>query len=534
MTEIFISYARSTEEQAQVIAEALRGHGFGVWRDDQLPAHGAYAEVIEERLKSAKAVLVIWSSEAVKSQWVRAEADMARASGRLVQLSIDGATPPLPFNQIQCVELTGWNGDPDAVGWRKAVASLSELLGRAAAGDPPAPLPLPSKPSIAVMPFANLSGDPEQDYFADGMVVEIVTTLSRIKSIFVIASGSSLSLKGRGCSPQQASRLLGVRYVLEGNVRKAGGRVRIAVQLIDANDGAQIWTERFEDTLEDVFELQDKVALSVAAVIGPAVREAEIRRASARPTENVGSYELYLRALPLLSKRELADLQTALDLLNRAIALDPDYASALADAAFCHYLMNLYGWSDDPERSRREGIALAHRALKAAGQDAEVLANAARSVAGLEMDNEAAIALIDRAIALNPGSATAWLFSAALRLWTGEVDLAIEHLEVSMRLDPVGPDRASQIGNMARARFHQGRFAEAVALSKEAGRMAESPTGHAYLAACYGHLGEIGAARKALARYRELSQQPVETFASTFIHEPGQLKMFLDGIALAA
>jgi adenylate cyclase len=532
MTEIFISYARSTEQQARMIAEALRGHGFAVWRDDELPAHRAYADVIEERLNSAKAVLVIWSSEAVRSQWVRAEADVARTAGRLVQLSIDGAVPPLPFNQIQCAELSGWNGDTDAAGWRKAVASIAELLGRSKA-ERQAPLPLPSKPSIAVMPFANLSGDPEQEYFADGMVVEIATALSRIKSIFTIASGSSLSFKGRTVGAQEAARELGVRYVLEGSVRKAGGRVRISVQLIDASDGAQIWTQRFEDTLEDIFDLQDKVALSAAAVIGPAVREAEIRRASARTTENMSSYELYLRALPKLRRRDSQDVLGGLELLNRAIALDPDYAAALAEAAFCHYLINLYGWTDDPESRRREGIALARRALASADQDAEVLANAARSVAGLEEDIDAGLALVERAIALNPGAASAWLFSAAMRLRLGDADVAVEHLETAMRLDPVGPDRASHVGNLAQARFQQGRFPEAVALLKEAGQARENPSFQAYLAASYGQLGLATEAAAALQRYQELSRQPIKVFARTFVRKPAALKLFLQGIAVA-
>lgn len=229
MADIFISYARSTEPQAKQIAEALRDLGYGVWRDDELPAHRAYNEVIEERLKAAGAVVVIWSADAVKSQWVRSEADRAREDGKLVQLTLDGARLPMPFDQIQCADLSGWNGDTAAAGWRKVVAGIGDLL--VDAKNEPAILtpPLPTKPSIAVLPFANLSGDPEQEYFADGMVVEIVASLSRVRSIFVIASGSGLSFKGKGLSPQEAARRLGVRYVLEGSVRKAGNRVRITV-----------------------------------------------------------------------------------------------------------------------------------------------------------------------------------------------------------------------------------------------------------------------------------------------------------------
>ena len=195
MAEIFISDAGATVDRAKQIADALRALGYGVWRDDESPAHRAYGEVIEQRLRSAKAVVVIWSASAVKSQWVRAEADLAREAGKLVELRIDGALLPLPFNQIQCADLTDWSGDADAPGWRKVTASIAELFSgesqlaevlEPASTSPPQ---APTKPSLAVLPFANLSGEADQEYFADGMVVEIVAALSRIKSIFVIASG---------------------------------------------------------------------------------------------------------------------------------------------------------------------------------------------------------------------------------------------------------------------------------------------------------------------------------------------------------
>src|SRR5579863_4792338 len=391
MSDVFISYARSTAKQANAAAEALRALGFSVWLDDELLAHHAYTHAIEEQLTAARAALVIWSTEAVKSEWVLSEANRAREDHKLVQLTVDGARLPMPFDQTQCADLAGWTGDAQAPGWRKVVASLAELIGGAAdRAAPPAPLPLPSKPSIAVMPFANLSGDREQEYFADGMVLEIVEALSRIGSIFVIASSSTLSFKGKAVSAQDAARQLGVRYVLEGSVRKAGGRVRIGVQLIDAADGAQIWTHRFEDTLEDVFALQDSVALAVAGKIEPTVMQAEIRRASARPTDNLSSYDLYLRAIPLRRTFDRADMLGALDLLSRAITLDPAFGPALALAANCHRIIVLNLWSDDLESHRRLGLELAHRALKAAGDDADVLASVAANVDFVEGDHEAA------------------------------------------------------------------------------------------------------------------------------------------------
>ena len=538
MSDVFISYARSTASRAQQVAEALRALGYSVWRDDELPAHRDYSEVIEERLKAAKAVVVVWCGQAVKSQWVRAEADIAREAGTLVQLSLDGAPLPMPFNRIQCADLKDWTGDLTASGWKKVAASVGELLHAAGASadalaGAPLPLPLPSKPSIAVMPFANLSGDPEQEYFADGMVDEITNALSRFKSLLVIASASTLSFKGKAVSPQQVGRLLGVRYLLDGSVRKAGSRVRISVKLIDAADGAQVWSERFDDTLEDVFDLQDKVALSVAGKIEPTIQAVDIRRAITRPTDSLGSYELYLRARALAANRDRTNTLAALELLDRAIALDPQYGVALSSAAYCHLLIVLYGWSDDPESHRHQGIELARRARKAQGDDAETLALVAGVVAGLGRDAAAAVDLIGRALALNPGNSNVSAVGGILYLNIGDLDAAVEHLETSMRLDPLSPVRFVRLGNLGRARFHQGRHAEAAALLKEATQLSGEPLYFAYLAAASAYLGETGAAREALDRSRALSPQPIATIVGASMLDPVQRKQIVDGIALA-
>ena len=534
MSDIFISYARSTATQAAAVADALRSLGYGVWSDDDLPAHRAYAEVIEERLAAAKAVVVIWSAEAARSEWVQSEADRARAERKLVQLTIDGAPLPMPFDRIQCADLAGWTGDVEAPGWRKVTASIAELIRGALAPAAPvavAPPPLPAKPSIAVMPFANLSGDPEQEYFADGMVEEIVTALSRVRSLFVIGSGSSLTLKG--VDPQEAARRLGVRYVLEGSVRKAAGRVRIAVKLVDASDGAQIWSRRFEDTLEDVFALQDEVALAVAGKIEPAVQQAEIGRASGRPTESMTSYDFYLRALTRLRTYAKAPMLEAVELAGRAIALDPEFSSALSLAALCHYMIAIYGWSDEPDEHRRAAIDLARRALKVAGDDATALSYAATIIAGVEGDHQGAVALVERAIAINPGSAEAWLVRGILQVRLGDPELAIQHLEQAMRLDPMGPSRPAQITWIGVARFRQQRFADVIALEKEAVQLTDVPIGYLYLAASYGHMGQPAAAREALARYRSLSPLPIDAYARSTIIDPAHLKLFLEGIGVA-
>jgi TolB-like protein len=532
MSDVFISYARSTAREAKAVAEALRGLGYSVWIDDDLPAHRTYSRVIEEQMMAAKAAVVIWSADAVQSEWVLSEANRAREDHKLVQVTTDRARLPMPFDTIQCADLAGWSGDMDAPGWRKVVASIADLVGGLAAASSvsDAPPPLPSKPSIAVMPFANLSGDPEQEYFADGMVEEIITALSRFKSIFVIGSGSTLSFKGKSVSPHEAGRQLGVRYVLEGSVRRAGARVRITAKLTDAEGGAQIWADRFEDTLDDIFALQDRVALSVGGVIEPAVRTAEVRRTARRPTENLGSYDLYLRAsgdfLSFVPEKALASLA----LMERAIELDPDFGPAMARAGqLCSFVFS-FGWSDDPRAYRRRGIALAHRAIEVAGDDADVLVTAASTIQTLERNLDSATTLIDRALELNPGASVVWYYSGMLQIALGEPDLAVQHLETARRLDPLSAMLPAQRQWTAIARFQQGRFAETVQLLSEIVRHVTSPLTPAFLAAAYGQLGMKSEAEGALALYREWTSTPIKLLARG---RPEHIKLFLDGIAVA-
>jgi TolB-like protein len=277
----------------------------------------------------------------------------------------------------------------------------------------PPVLPLPDKPSIAVLPFANMSGDPEQEYFADGMVEEIITALSRIRWLFVIARNSSFTYKGHAVDVKQVGRELGVRYVLEGSVRRADGRVRITGQLIDALSGTHLWADRFDGSLEDIFEIQDKVAISVAGVIEPTLQSAEIRRAANRPTNDLTAYDLYLRAYAM----QLSSAPEALRLLDQAIERDPQYGPALALAAVFHGESWIAGWSKDPEADSNASADLAWRALRVAGDDPITLSNAALALGPSSEDISAMMGLVDRALALNPSllaAGTSAAFCASL------------------------------------------------------------------------------------------------------------------------
>jgi len=393
-------------------------------------------------------------------------------------------------------------------------------------------LALPDKPSIAVLPFANMSGDPEQEYFTDGMVEEIITALSRIRWLFVIARNSSFTYKGQAVDVKQVGRELGVRYVLEGSVRKAGTQVRVTGQLIDALTGTHLWADRFDGSLEDVFELQDRVAVSVAGVIEPALLAAEMRRSAARPMTDLGAYDLYLRALAAFYPITKDRVAEALRLLDQAIAIDRHYGPALSWAAICHFRLVQDGWAEDAETSRRNAVDLARQALEAAQNDPAVLANAALVLAHFGEDIGAMIGLVDRALAVNPSFARGWYVSGLLRTLAGRPDLAIRHVETSLRLSP-----REQMGvplfAMGMAYFVERRFDQAAAnLLLAIQHNPGAPGSYRILAACYAHMGRLEEARAIVARLRAVTPQIVPSDLPW--RNPEDRELFLSGLRLAA
>jgi TolB-like protein len=402
---------------------------------------------------------------------------------------------------------------------------------RAGAGPSQTGVRPPPRLSIVVLPFTNLSDDREQEYFADGMVEEIITALSRIRWLFVIARNSSFTYKGQAVDVKQVGIELGVRYVLEGSVRKAGNRVRITGQLIDAATGTHLWADHFDGLIEDVFELQDKVASSVAGVIEPALLAAETARSVARPTADLTAYDLYLRAsaMVLSSARQIPE---ALRLMEQAIARDPRYGPALAWVAVCCARQVIDDRSEEREADALKGADFARRALEVAGDDPGVLANAAYTLASFGEDIGAMMALVDRALALNPNFAHGWFISGILRVWAGQPDLAIDHAETALRLSP-----RARIGTLllviGSAHFISWRFDDAVPkLLLVIQEDPSFPVPYRYLAACYAHMGRLDDAREIVMRLRAITR--VVTPDSSPLRRAEHRELYLSGLRLAA
>jgi len=366
-------------------------------------------------------------------------------------------------------------------------------------------LALPDKPSIAVLPFQNMSGDPEQEYFTDGMVEEIITALARMRWLFVIARNSSFTYKGRMVDVKQVGRELGVRYVLEGSVRKAANRLRITGQLIDASTGMHLWADRFDGGLEDIFELQDQVTSSVIGAIAPKLEQAEIERAKQKPTESLDAYDYYLRGMAAVYRWTRESVGEALQLLYKAIELDPDFASAHGVAAWCYFWRMANGWMSNRVQEIAEVTRLVRRVAELGKDDAIALSFSGIALFYTTGDAETGAALIDRALALNPNLAVAWSASGCLRACHGDPELAIEHMARAMRLSPLDPLMFFMQSFTAFAHFISGRYDDAWPLAETAYR--EQPyylTAIRIAAAASAFAGRLDEAQRFIARALQL------------------------------
>jgi TolB-like protein len=463
MAEIFISYARSTATAAQAVAGALRSAGFSVWFDEDLPAHRAFTEVIEERLGAAGAVVVIWSAEAAKSEWVQSEADAARAAHKLVQMTVDGARLPMPFDRIQCADLSGWTGDLDAAGWRKVLASVRDLIGDAATPHRPSRAVGRVEPLLAVLAFDNLSGDAEMAYFSDGVSEEILQTVARGAELKVIGRGSSFQFRGRDKAAAHVAAALNATHVLDGSVRRSGAKVRIAANLIECERETTLWSERFDRELSDVFALQDEIAAVAAALkvaFAPAVQAESVDPAA---------YTLYLRALEVRNRGLLAPATRAavIQQLEEVTRLAPKFARAWECLATMKAARFRFGEDEQPQPAlRREVAVAAETALKldpslgGAHQALGLLQPLARFA-----EREA---FHMRALSVAPNDPTVLTNASLFFTEVGRVNEALGYATQAHDLDPRYPWVANWYANML---DYAGRFAEAGAVYETAGAL---------------------------------------------------------------
>ena len=402
MAHVFISYARPDEALASLVTEGLRASSFEVWRDDELPAHRAYAEVIEERINGAAAVVVLWSADAAKSHWVRAEADSARAALTLVQASLDGTLPPMPFNQIQCADLKAWNGEQTAAGWRKLIASVADLDGApAAASMAETGRPASARVSVCVLPFENMSGDKEQEYFSDGISEDITTDLSKVSALEVIARNSAFTFKGQSVNLREVAQKLGVSHVLEGSVRKAGNKVRITAQLVDGRTGGHVWADRYDRDLTDIFTIQDEISKAIVAALKLKLLPGEKTAIEQRGTTSAEAYNLYLLARQYWITGNIGDLrreERVMRICSRAVEIDPYYARAWALLAMAQSNLR-YVFRCEVD----DGYAAAHTALTVDASIAEAHLPMVRRLEERRLYAEAD-AEMDQALRLDPDS----------------------------------------------------------------------------------------------------------------------------------
>jgi adenylate cyclase len=390
--------------------------------------------------------------------------------------------------------------------------------------------PLPDKPSIAVLPFENLSGDPEQEYFADGMVEEIITALSRFKSLFVIARNSSFMFKGKAVDVKEVGRRLGVGYVLEGSVRKASGKVRITGQLIDAVTGAHIWADRFEHDLTDIFVLQDEVTVAVVSAIQPKLLQTEIAVAARRRPENLTAYDFYLRAMQQYYPMTREGVAEAIRLARRALELDPQFGVVAALAGLCHMNNVFFGYADDPNFEREEAIRLSRLALSVDDDDPDTLAMAAVTSAFMVSDSEREIEMAERAVKLNPNSLRAWNGRGWVYIIAVQPEEALRSFERAIRLNPL---QYFTFSGMGVALIELRRFDEAIVAGKKALRQNPSySAAYRCLAAAFAHLGRDAEAREWAAHVLELD--PAFTI-SAWIARGGQShwKLYTEGLRKA-
>lgn len=455
MSDIFISYARSTAATAELVGDRLRALGYSVWRDDELPAHRAYTDVIEAQLRAAKVVVVIWSADATRSEWVRSEADRARAERKLVQATVDGSPLPMPFDQIQCASLVNWSGSPDLAGWRIVLASVAALTGAAPEAEAQVASAGPDRPAeiiLAVLPFDNLSTDPDMQFFSDGVSEEIIQRLSRGTGLKLIGRTSSFQFRGE--RKAEAGRVLNCSHVLDGSIRRAAGRARISAHLVESSSGTTLWSDRYDRGLEDVFAVQDDISEQIAGALNLA-----FSRFSSRVVDPA-VYDLYLRAS--LKSYAPDELRAHIGLLEVATQRAPRFTEAWARLAYLRAWVRFYQPFADRAAAAAAVTREAERALSLDAQNVDALVAKLFVIApfGRFVEADAALERIRQAPGMGDGKKYIGWYMRNF----GHVRESVAQDERTYLSDPLDPMAANVV---ALARMAAGRVEDAVPLCEE-------------------------------------------------------------------
>jgi TolB-like protein/class 3 adenylate cyclase/Flp pilus assembly protein TadD len=484
---------------------------------------------IAARLEGVAAPGAICLSEDAYRQ-VRSRLDLLVSD--LGETQLKNIAEPMRIYSLQ----VGISANGGAIAAQVAPTQPAVAMAEPSSASGAAPIELPEKPSIAVLPFTNMSGDPEQEYFADGMVEDVITALSRFSQLFVIARNSSFTYKGRAVDVRQAARELGVRYVLEGSVRKSGNRLRITGQLIDALSGSHLWADKFDGAIEDVFDLQDKITESVVGAIEPTIRKAEIERARRKPAENLNAYDHYLRALPLVYAFRPEENLAGLGLLIKALDFDPTFAPALANAAWCLEQRLTRGWAPFGQDDAALAVSLARRAIASGGNDATALVMSGFVLIMVGRDYDVGLDAVHRALDLNPGSGVVALFSGYSLVFAGDPEDALAQAKRAIALNPLDPGLFLYLGLIGFAHLLSGRPEQAIEFGRRStGLYPDWDSTYWVMVAACAQLDRMDDARRALVKLLSLSPGLTVSAMQRALpfRDPASLGMLLEGFRKA-
>jgi adenylate cyclase len=488
VAKVFLSYAREDEAAAKQLAEGIGGAGHEVWWDRHIQGGSRFSTEIDRELKTAEAVVVLWSAASVDSAWVQDEAAEGRDSGRLVPVSLAGTRPPLGFRQFHTVELASWNGAPGELD--DLLGAISKTAGNKAtesASTRADAQKAPAGPSVCVLPFVNMSGDPEQEYFSDGITEDIITDLSKVSALLVIARNTAFTFKGKVMDVKDVARALDVSHVLEGSVRKAGDRVRITAQMIDGTTGGHVWADRYDRDLTDIFAIQDEISKAIVAALRVKLLPEEKKAIETRGTASVEAYNLYLMARQQWTDGGLGDIrrqETIVRICNQATSFDPNYAQAWALMALAQSQLRFWH-----------------------GRDVDPLPAA------------------ERALAINPNLAEARCVKAHLLEEQGRPAEANDEIETAVRLDPESWEVNREA---ARLIFRQGRVGDAIPYFEKAAALMESDWHNpSMLISCYLGIGDS-------AKLQSAAQMAVERTEKAIAKDPSNAAVLAAGAGALA